>query len=406
MKIIFFSSNKNFRKIIYIIASGVLLFSAVYSLFSYRASPVSVTKDQLNQDFKQMFIIRDKAALSGDTESVKNLFDTSTKLGRWAYEHERKRTEYLKNWTIIRKTKFTQMESDFRIQRIRDKGSSIWVDFIHSGKFTYIYPDMPDQPVSFGIGTRRSIEVAKKDNGWIIKREWYLDPFEDILEVPEELKNEVPKDSSIGSAPPEVADDNLFELEVEPVAVQKKLKYNREKAVTYADKYSGATYGSGNDYKYNRKYRDFTGLGGDCSNFISQALGDKSEGGGLKMDGTWHYAFGYRGVGGGTMAWVRAISLKNYLLYSGKAQLIKKGALEQVSEPFSAHPQGAYKMLQKGDLVAYQDKYEVDHFSMVTAFDPKGLPLVNSHTTDRYKVPWDLGWSGKKIKYWLLHIRD
>ena len=59
-----------------------------------------------------------------------------------------------------------------------------------------------------------------------------------------------------------------------------------------------------NDYKYNTIYKDFTGIGGDCTNFVSQILGDK-EGGGLKTDGTWYcnYSNG---------KWVEAIKTKQY----------------------------------------------------------------------------------------------
>ncbi|MDT2264397.1 hypothetical protein P7H17_02880 [Paenibacillus larvae] len=37
--------------------------------------------------------------------------------------------------------------------------------------------------------------------------------------------------------------------------------------------------------------------------------------------------------------------------------------------------------------------------------DAKGYPLVNSHTADRYRVPFDLGWD-KSTKYLLIHIND
>lgn len=402
MKIVFFSLCKN--KLFKI--SFIILIIAVSFLTYYVNNDTvltSVSKEELSIDLKKMFEIRDKAAMDKDVQSVKSMFDISKKSGLWAYEHEKKRTEYLNNWCIIRKAKFTAMESDIRIQRVREKGGSIWVDFLHAGKFTYIYPDIPDKPQSFGIGTRRTIEIAKINNSWVIKREWYLDPFEDILVVPDELKNEVSEETA---TKPEVIADNseYYEMEI-PVAKQQS-RYNREKAVAYANKYSGATFGSGNNYKYNKKYRDYTGLGGDCSNFTSQVLGDKQEGGGLRMDGAWFYNYTYKGVGGGTQSWVRAAVLKNYLVYSGKARLIKRGTLEEVSEPTAKHPEGAKKLLQLGDLVAYEDKGKIDHFSVITGFDAKGLPLVNSHTTDRYMVPWDLGWAGKNIKYWLLHIND
>ena len=47
---------------------------------------------------------------------------------------------------------------------------------------------------------------------------------------------------------------------------------------------------------------------------------------------------------------------------------------------------------------------DVDHFSVVVGYDNQGYPLVNSHTADRYRVPFDLGWD-KHTKYLLIHIQ-
>ncbi|WP_443662559.1 amidase domain-containing protein, partial [Clostridium sp.] len=32
-------------------------------------------------------------------------------------------------------------------------------------------------------------------------------------------------------------------------------------------------------------------------------------------------------------------------------------------------------------------------------------PLVNTHTIDRYRVPWDLGWGDKNINFYLIHVK-
>lgn len=406
MKVFFIPINK--KKIAILLAVFLIIFSALFSLLKSDAIPTStITKEQISQDLKEIFKIRDNATINGDIESIKSLFDMTTKVGTWAYEHEKVRTDYLNNWAQVRNVKFTEMSSDLKVERVSEKNGSVWIDFLHSAKFTYTYPQKPNQLQSFGIGSRRAVELVKKDDRWIIKREWYLDPFENRLEIPQELQNHLQQDSKPAN-PPVIANSlNFLRFEVVPASTttEKKL-YNREKAVEYADKYSGATFGSGNNWRYNKKYRDFTYLGGDCTNFISQVLGDSTEGGGLRTDGGWFYSFGYKGVGGGTQSWVMAAALKSHLLYSGKAQLIKKGTLTEVSIPSSQFPEGAFKKLQLGDLICYEDKGVIDHFSVVTSFDPEGLPLVNSHTTDRYHVPWDLGWTSKNVRFLLLHIRD
>lgn len=53
----------------------------------------------------------------------------------------------------------------------------------------------------------------------------------------------------------------------------------RISAVEYADKYCGAAASEEYRYSYNKKYKDYNPLGGDCANFASQIL---HEGEGLK----------------------------------------------------------------------------------------------------------------------------
>ena len=73
--------------------------------------------------------------------------------------------------------------------------------------------------------------------------------------------------------------------------------------------------------------------------------------------------------------------------------------------PNNKYANGAYTQLKIGDVICYEHKKN-SHISIVTGFDPKELPLVNSHSTDRYRVPWDMGWSDDSIKYWLVQIRE
>ena len=51
-----------------------------------------------------------------------------------------------------------------------------------------------------------------------------------------------------------------------------------------------------------------------------------------------------------------------------------------------------------------QKKGDITHISVVTGADSKGYSLVTCHNTDRNNVPWDLGWSDKKIIFWLVHV--
>ena len=161
----------------------------------------------------------------------------------------------------------------------------------------------------------------------------------------------------------------------------------RENAVSYADRFVGAADSGENDYRYNPDYRDYNNVGGDCANFVSQVL---HEGGGFKMSGSWSYQKG------GSLAWLKAQNLKNYLLYSGRASLLASGSYSEVL-PYS------YDLLP-GDIVAYAKKGKIVHVSVVTGADSRGYALVNCHNTDRYRVPFDLGWSNTGIKFFLLRV--
>jgi ABC-type uncharacterized transport system permease subunit len=44
------------------------------------------------------------------------------------------------------------------------------------------------------------------------------------------------------------------------------------------------------------------------------------------------------------------------------------------------------------------------HIAVVTGADSKGYALVNCHNADRFKVPWDLGWSDKGITFRLIRV--
>ncbi|MBJ9989381.1 amidase domain-containing protein [Paenibacillus sp. S28] len=82
--------------------------------------------------------------------------------------------------------------------------------------------------------------------------------------------------------------------------------------------------------------------------------------------------------------------------------MIAKGTFEEITRPSDKHPRGAVARLQPEDLIGYELKGDTDHFSdhfsIVVGQDANGYPLVNSHTADRYRVPFDLGWD-RTTKY-------
>ncbi|MGF9916193.1 amidase domain-containing protein [Paenibacillus ehimensis] len=302
---------------------------------------------------------------------------------------QKKRKAYFQAWADKRDIRFHAAEGTLKISRIKPAGSLVKVSLVHRLKVTYSYAQGSEAPAAFGLGTRHVLTL-KRENGQLrVLKEWYLDPLEidsdDVwLHRSSFLWNPKPGTESL-------------KLDPVPKSPRKK-RYNRQKAVAYADKYAGSAWGAGNDNRYNPKYRDYTGIGGDCTNFASQVIGDPDEGGGLPMTHAWRYS-----SGNGSRAWVSTDAFKSFLLYSGYGKVVGSGTFDQIVRGPSAP--GIWSKVQPGDLIAYMYKNDVDHFAVIVGKDERGLPLINCHTTDRYHVPFDLGWENY-TQYVLIHIVD
>lgn len=388
--------NLNF--IIFIVIALSVAFSA--NVLSVQ-NPDEVDIEVIRSEFERIYNLRSDCLVSGETAALNELFDTSQKYGIYSLDHEVRRVKYLKDWSAQRRIKFNNIESYVRIKKVLSQGKIIKVLLEESYRFDYVYEDDPDNILnSFGVGIRHTAKLTNKEDKWVIYQDWYTDCFEDALQsytadaetVFNKFKFTLPFESNL------LAKEKFYE------SAKDKKSYNREKAVIYADKYCGAAWGSGNDFKYNSKYMDYNGAGGDCTNFASQVLGDE-DAGGLSQDGTWFCSFPKYGRGSGSSAWVNADALKNYLLYSGKALVIRSGNFKELTTPSTETSVAPITNLCLGDIICYEKgSGNIDHFAVVTGFDSKGYPLVNSHTTDRYHVPWDLGWGDRKIRFFLLHI--
>lgn len=329
---------------------------------------------------EQLYQDRNNLLVHQEPKKIEKYYALSEAGGSHAYQMEVKRAKYIGAWVEKRGLRLVAAKPSIRIVRYKANGDEAVISLVQSAQISYSYKSLSVPPQSFGIGTRHALILNRTGDGWTVKKEWYLDPLEENPDL-------IP-DSPPGFPHPSPAPD----------AAAAEGKYNRERAVAYANKYAGLAWGAGNNHRYNPKYKDYTPEGGDCTNFASQVLGDKEEGGGLPMTGLW----GYRG--GGSQAWVQTDAFQRFLLYSGYGRMIAKGTFEEITRPGDKHPHGAVAKLQPGDLIGYELKGDTDHFSIVVGQDANGYPLVNSHTADRYRVPFDLGWD-RTTKYILIHVR-
>ena len=392
------------KKSIYQIRISIIIFSFILllCLFCYKRDNfytnkciatstialVDSDKTEITKVIEDIYKKRCSMFITRELADLPNYYDTSQKLGKWSLEHEVKRFSYFNDWSTQRGMDFIKVESTPKIRKITStkRGFRLLVDEYY--KFQYIYKtDIAPTTNVFGVGLTHSMELIKKEGKWVIYSDWYLDCFEDALKS---YLGEIKNFKLNVDKKPIYNLENCPKIPSELKAVTKG-RYNKINAVKYADKYCGIPWASGNSTKYNKRYTNYTGIGGNCTNYVSQAMGDK-EGGGLRFDGTWNCTYKAYDGADGSSAWVNADAFKNYLLYSGRGKLIGKGTFKELISPLPGYPCGAVQKLDIGDLICYAKGSDTDHFAMVTGFDSHGYPLVNTHTIDRYHVPWDLGW--------------
>jgi hypothetical protein len=353
----------------------IIIITLVFSLISITREPIVLADINTNEEamsfVENIFAIKSKATLSEDLESIESLYATDTKYGRWAYEYEQRKIKYISNWAEKQGVEFIDIIPKIVIKKSNIKADKCYFNILCNTEYKYVYSGQSEEINISKIGTYHSLQLTKGDGQWIISKEWYTDPFADSLslesfkgdEIREYIKAQPPRDIS-------------------------GINERRKGVIEYAEKFCGAATVEKYNYKYNNKYRDFNSEGGDCANFASQAL---HEGGQFKETSGWNYD-----KGNATGPWVNAGKFTYYMINSGRASVIAKGSYEKVYK-------SSYKLLP-GDFVAYEKKGDIMHVSVVTGVDSKGYSLVTCHNTDRNNVPWDLGWSDKKIQFWIIRV--
>ncbi|GGD77417.1 amidase domain-containing protein [Paenibacillus nasutitermitis] len=358
--------------------AGMSIVIAFAPITGYDSSSQGSDKEEITRFLSQLYNDRNTFLIHPHPETIEKYYIKTEGASRYAYQMELRRATYLNSWAEKRNIRLISTEPNIRLGRLKKDGDEAKVTLVQSVRISYQYKSSQLPSQSFGVGTRHALTLKKENNRWVVKKEWYLDPLEENADLISDTPDGFPHPSS--AAPKE----------------KEEGRYNRERAVTYANKYAGLAWGAGNKNRYNRKYKDFTPLGGDCTNFTSQVLGDAKEGGGLRTTNVWR---------GGSKAWVQTDAFEHFLRYSGYGRLIAKGTFTDITRSNEKHPDGAIAELLPGDVIGYSIKGDTDHFSIIVGHDANGYPLVNSHTADRYRVPFDLGWD-KHTKYLLVHINN
>ncbi|RED63110.1 amidase domain-containing protein [Cohnella lupini] len=166
------------------------------------------------------------------------------------------------------------------------------------------------------------------------------------------------------------------------------IPYLREAAVTYAERWWNEP---------NPAYENFEV---NCTNYVSQCLfagGAPMNYTGRRPSGWWYKGFSNKDEQW-SFSWAVANSLQHYLSNPRAFGL----RAEAVSKPES---------LKLGDVICYdwEGNGRVGHNTIVTAFTPDGMPLVNANTVSSRHRYWDYkdsyAWT-EKTKYHFYRIAD
>lgn len=346
--------------------------------------PLTPAEQAVRTSVQALWQRLDDAAATGDAAALPPLFDLQTAAGRASLKHAQARLAFVQAWARARGVRWLTPRVSVRTPAIRFQGQTeVRVTAIISEGWAYTYGGPAAGPATdFGIGREHYMTLEDTPTGWKIAQDWFTDPLDQDTRIPGPAVPQTP-------IPPAVRVVPSPRVPVAPTISPRG--YNRAGAVRYADTYCGAAPGCGNHGRYNPRFFDYNTDGGDCTNFVSQAL---NVGGGLVRNPTW--TFDGR-TGEGTAAWVKAPALLGYLVDTGLARVIARGRYSQVA--------GSVGDLSPGDIIGYIEGGKVVHLALVVGFDPHGYALVDSHTADRYDVPWDIGWD-RGASFILVHITD
>ena len=307
-------------------------------------------------------------------DALKRLY-IDTPASQHALQVAEVRSDYLTRWAKMRGIQWNGVTTDLHTDgvwwvsptRIR---FSVW----ERENYHYHYRTLKRHLLSFGIASRHQLSIVDDRGTWRFASDDFFNPV-----LPDDMAGQtVPH--QLGGTPPHY-----------------QLSANRQKAVAYAEEYCGNAPGCGNNGRYHKDYQDYNGNGGDCTNWISQVL----LAGGFPMTGEWSYD---QSTDEGSPAWTNARVLAEFMSRTGRAALIASGSYAEVTRPSPEWPHGPVQTLIPGDLLSYKEKGRIVHTAVVIGYDPKGVLLTDTHSNDRYHVPWDFGWSDKtEFFLWRVH---
>lgn len=194
-----------------------------FKLLHYTSDIIEPSEAEVQLLVEEIFSQRNQAILNQNLERLKSLYDRNTKYGVWTYEHQAKKLQYLKMWGEKQGAEICRIKSIVKIRHIRPRSNNgLRITLLSSTEYQYSYND--DQANSrkkfnlMRIGSYHSLDLIKKEQQWLIRREWFTDPFADALELNQE-KIIAERDFILAQNPPDR--DNIIIQNVLNMLLQK-----------------------------------------------------------------------------------------------------------------------------------------------------------------------------------------
>lgn len=284
----------------------------------------------------------------------------------------------LVEWRKLRSLALSQYNVDSVFTGMNISGNEAFVSVIENA--SYEFTKCPGIAKS---STPHEIKLKKVGQTWKIVNDNYEDDTIKYVKLNKEKGKSI---ENLRTMLPQTSNniDNLksysgASVQASPITPAGTGYYNRSNAVYHADLYWSRT-----GYGYDPNYVDFTYMGGDCTNYVSQNI---RAGGATANDTTTPYTWYYLNAGGSTSddswssSWNNVVPLRDYI----------------VNNTATGTPSGyetSRTNLGLGDIIQYDLNGDgaYDHSVFVTEVYKDGLvweQKINAHTSDRYHDLWD-----------------
>ncbi|OKL46245.1 amidase domain-containing protein [Boudabousia marimammalium] len=346
--------------------TAVLLLGATTPAFAYPADALSVNTDTLAQVAAQQFTESADIMVAGlhSRPTIDSLLDRhATTFDANHKRFEKAVDNYRKKLAAMGET-YSASHSTTTIDSIRKQPNGT-VEAIAT-ETTYL--TIAGAGTETGYTARHQLTFAPSANGkWEIVEDKYLEPT-GLLPL-DEAESLVDPTSDYFKA--EKSDSNPDFTGVTPASIERTTDSAlSEKATVMA---GGYNYNAMANYlerywsKYNPAYRSFHQKGGDCTNFVSQALragGWKDKYGWPRNANYWWYGFATQ-----SRSWTSVDYWATFARASGRTKNLSN-----------------VWHLRKGDVLQVTKKKSNQKIhTMMVSYYHKGVPYFTYHTADRYR---------------------